>query len=253
MHPETRGRFRVHNRRPSRQADEVILVEFPDDPRDPESPEDTDLYEPIRAVVPEDSDESTDIAANSVRPGHVIEATLSWENSDAYLRETTVRRRSQFYFANDITGLFRAASTLWEETRTAGDHMGATATRSTDGDPNGALYVFADPTGRNLYAELGDGRVPIEPLIDRVNGRRGVSERAVFVLQPAGGEFVVVYVVFDPEGVLAGTVRDTYDLDEHAPRSAGDQGDSDEAATDSVATLADLGIDSDEQQDFSGE
>ncbi|CDK39249.1 uncharacterized protein BN903_21 [Halorubrum sp. AJ67] len=34
----------------------------------------------------------------------------------------------------------------------------------------------------------------------------------MFVLRPAAHEFVAVYVVFDRDGVLAQTVRDTYDL-----------------------------------------
>ena len=36
--------------------------------------------------------------------------------------------------------------------------------------------------------------------------------RSVFVLRPAAYDFVAVYVVFDRDGVLAQTVRDTYDL-----------------------------------------
>ncbi|MFC6990047.1 DUF6663 family protein [Haloplanus sp. GCM10025708] len=38
-----------------------------------------------------------------------------------------------------------------------------------------------------------------------------MAEREVFVMRPADDPFVVVYVVFEPEGLLATTVRDTYD------------------------------------------
>ena len=38
------------------------------------------------------------------------------------------------------------------------------------------------------------------------------DERAIFVLNPADEEFVVLYIVFDRDGMLAKTVRDTYGL-----------------------------------------
>jgi len=65
----------------------------------------------------------------------------------------------------------------------------------------------------HLLADLRAGRLPIEPLVARVNESRDDDEpREVFVLRPAAHDFVAVYVVFDRDGVLAQTVRDTYDL-----------------------------------------
>lgn len=250
MQPETHGRFRVHNRQPG-EGDEkmtAILVELPDKPDPSETTDDTNTYEPIQVIVSGQSDEGVpENPTKTVQPGHVIDATLTWDENTAYLTELAVHRRSRFQFADGVTGLFEAATNLWADTRAAGDHLGSTATRSTDGEPNGALYVFADPRGRDLYTELREGRVPVEPLITRVNTRRGRSERAVFVLHPAAGEFVVVYVVFEPDGVLAQTVRDTYELDGGLSERAATPADSEPNDGDSPATLADLDIELDGQ------
>lgn len=250
MQPETHGRFRVHNRQPGEDDGETtaILVELPDRPAVSETGENTATYEPIHAVITEQSDENTpERPTETVRPGHVIDATVTWDESSAYITESAVHRRSRFQFADGVSGLFEAATSLWDKTRTAGDHMGSTATRSTDGEPNGALYVFADPPGRDLYTELREGHIPVEPLITRVNARRGASERAVFVLHPTEGDFVVVYVVFDVNGVLAQTVRDTYELDGGLAERAARPADSETSDGSDPATLADLDIDLDGQ------
>ncbi len=101
-------------------------------------------------------------------------------------------------------------------------------TYSTGKEPNGVVYVFAkqDPP-RDLFAEFRTGATPIEPLIQRVNATHDAGddagdttdsesddspERAVFVLNPADEPFLVVYIVFRKDGMLAQTVRDTYGL-----------------------------------------
>jgi len=109
--------------------------------------------------------------------------------------------------------MFEAAVDAWDQIRSAGEAVGSITTRSNDGEPNGALYLFADAPGKRRFADLRSGRLPIEPLVARVNeSREDDGPREVFVLRPAAHDFVAVYVVFDREGVLAQTVRDTYDL-----------------------------------------
>ena len=109
--------------------------------------------------------------------------------------------------------MFEAAVETWRQIRADGEPVGSITTRSNDGDPNGALYLFADAPGSDTFEEVRTGRLPIEPLVARVNESREDDEpREVFVLRPAAHDFVAVYVVFDREGVLAQTVRDTYDL-----------------------------------------
>jgi hypothetical protein len=111
--------------------------------------------------------------------------------------------------------------------------MNSAVTYSTGKEPNGVVYVFAkqDPP-RDLFEEFRTGATPIEPLIQRVNATHDSddaadtddaastadsdaddpAERAVFVLNPADEPFVVVYIVFRKDGMLAQTVRDTYGL-----------------------------------------
>jgi hypothetical protein len=89
--------------------------------------------------------------------------------------------------------------------------------RGTDGEPNGALYVFAKQSGaRDLFEEFRTGITPLDPLVRRADRGGSVppeseQPRAVFVLRPAEEPFLVVYVVFRRDGVLAETVRSTYD------------------------------------------
>lgn len=191
------------------------------------------------------SEPAADLAATveSLEPGNVVEATLRWEDGEARFVAVEVLRRTRFWFGDEVTGIFEAARETWRDAAAAGEAMNSRVTRSTDGEPNGALYVFAEqPGARDLLAEFRDGSLPLDPLLDRVDeaGDEGVAEgtaaadtavvgdgsadadpagddphdaRAVFVLRPADEPFVAVYIVFSRNGVLARTVRDTYDLD----------------------------------------
>ncbi|WP_048076974.1 DUF6663 family protein, partial [Halorubrum sp. AJ67] len=152
-------------------------------------------------------------AVDALRPGFVVDATLAWTDGSARFREVETVRETRFRFADGIEGMFEAAVETWEQIRAEGEPVGSITTRSNDGDPNGALYLFADGPGSDTFDEVRSGRLPIEPLVARVNDSRGDDDpREVFVLRPAAHEFVAVYVVFDRDGVLAQTVRDTYDL-----------------------------------------
>ncbi|TKX75689.1 hypothetical protein EXE46_02795 [Halorubrum sp. GN11_10-6_MGM] len=246
MDPTTSGRFRVHDRRrrpdiddggdaadpgsvapdanesdvadPDATAaddeppDEFVLVELPDGPVDPTDPDAADRYDPLYATAEGYEGDLAD-AVDALRPGFVVDATLAWTDGSARFRDVDVVRETRFRFADDVEGMFEAAVDAWQQIRAAGEPVGSITTRSNDGDPNGALYLFADAPGSDAFAELRAGRLPIEPLVARVNESRGDGDpREVFVLRPANHEFVAVYVVFDRDGVLAQTVRDTYDL-----------------------------------------
>jgi hypothetical protein len=146
-----------------------------------------------------------------LRPGYLVDATLSWEDDKPTVTELTVRKRTLVTFADEVTGLFEAAQETWQAAVADGDAMRSRITRNTDGDPNGALYVFAEqPGAQNLFAEFADGQRPLEPLLARVN-ESDDDDHEVFVLRPAEEQFVVVYIVFEKGGFLADTVRDTYD------------------------------------------
>ncbi|ELK54343.1 hypothetical protein D320_10514, partial [Haloferax sp. BAB-2207] len=80
-------------------------------------------------------------------------------------------------------------------------------------DPNAVLYVFAkQPGARDLFDEFGDGVVPVDPLLDRLDDETDAPDapREVFVLRPLDEEFVLVAIALDREGLFARTMRDTY-------------------------------------------
>jgi len=220
MDPTTSGRFRVHNRRPRPDIDgadaagpeEFVLVELPDGPVDPSDPDTAERYDPLYAAG-EGYEEPLAAAVDALEPGFVVDATLAWTDGTARFREVDVVRETRFRFADGVEGMFEAAVETWRQIRAAGEAVGSITTRSNDGDPNGALYLFADAPGGDTFAELRGGRLPVEPLVARVNeSRGGDGPREVFVLRPANHDFVAVYVVFERDGVLARTVRDTYGL-----------------------------------------
>lgn len=186
MDVTTRSRYRVLGR--PRRDEEYVFLDLDDE------------YEPVAVDA-----EATDLTA-----GWVVEATLAWEDGTARMTEYEVLDRTEYYFYDGVTGMFEAARRTWETTVERGEAMGSTVTHDTDGDPAGALYVFAEQRGaRDLYDEMRTGTTPIEPLVERVEEERG-GGLAVFVLDPAEAPYVCVYIVFDRGGILARTVRDTY-------------------------------------------
>ncbi|ELZ43880.1 hypothetical protein C463_09449 [Halorubrum californiense DSM 19288] len=234
MDPTTSGRFRVHDRRQRPDIDdgsggtdavddgtdssgvdgdeEFVLVELADGPVDPTDPDAEDRFDPLYATAEGYEGDLAD-AVEALRAGFVVDATLAWTDGSARFRDVEVVRETRFRFADEVEGMFEAAVETWQQIRAEGEPVGSITTRSNDGDPNGALYLFADAPGSDTFDEVRTGRLPIEPLVARVNeSREDDDPREVFVLRPAEHEFVAVYVVFDRDGVLAQTVRDTYDL-----------------------------------------
>ena len=238
MEPTTTGRFRVLDRRPDGT---ILLVDLADaiaaaTGEDP----DADLR-PIAVTPPAVDDPETDAhdidaetvdTIRSLEPGYVVEAELAWDDSDAAFLDCEITNRTRIQYADGVTGLFEKAQETWHDAQVAGEAMNSAVTYSTGKEPNGVVYVFAkqDPP-RDLFEEFRTGATPIEPLIQRVNATHDggaadttadddavdnasddEAERAVFVLNPADEPFVVVYIVFRKDGILAQTVRDTYGL-----------------------------------------
>ncbi|WP_096391673.1 DUF6663 family protein [Halopenitus persicus] len=254
MEPTTSGRFRVQRRvgtgsggpgsdGPESDGPEpdvggptasFTVIELPDDPVAPDDPDAAEAYAPLLI----EGDHAADTTA--LEPGFVVDATIGWTDGTARFLEYDVVRRTRIYVADDVTGMFEAATEAWEGARAAGESVVSTTTRGQDGEPNGALYLFPDGSDRDTLAELERGRVPIEPLIARVNERLGDgAARGVFLLRPTAYAFVAVLVAFDDDGVLARTVRDTYDLGS----ALADRLD---RVADSTGVYADAGADTDD-------
>jgi hypothetical protein len=145
--------------------------------------------------------------APALAPGNRVRARLDWTTDPPALDELAVETATRFRFARTDEPLFEAARECWDAARSAGEAMNAAVTRDTDNEDAGVVYTFADTT-HDLFAEFADGSRPLDPLLSRVE--RVAPPYEVFVLDPQGDPFVVVYVVLDPDGLLAETVRDTY-------------------------------------------
>jgi hypothetical protein len=199
MELTTRGRYRVLGR--PHDPEELLLVELDGDSFDPTYVR-TDGYDGALA---------DDVKA--LEPGYVVDAELAWDDDGTPVFDSvSVERRTRIEFVDEVTGLFEAARETWNEAVAAGEAMGSRVTRDTDGRPNGALYVFAEqPGARDLFDEFRTGVLPLEPLVERANEEQETADREVFVMRPADGQFVVVYIVFEKGGLLANTMRETYD------------------------------------------
>ncbi|KYH25493.1 hypothetical protein HAPAU_21650 [Halalkalicoccus paucihalophilus] len=161
-------------------------------------------------LVDRETTEQIAVTGGDLEPGNLIEATVQWDDGDARLVEAEVLAGTRFHFVRDVTGLFEVARDLCRDARMKGEGMLGETTYSTDNRPNGAVYVFAEQSGaRDIWNEIRTGAIPLEPLIDRL--REFDSEpHEIFVLDPVEEPFVVVYLVPDPDSMLAETVRDTY-------------------------------------------
>ena len=148
---------------------------------------------------------------DGLTPGHVVEATVDWDG-EATVRSATVHTPTRYEFAAGVTGLFEAARRTHREAVAAGDGMNSRVTYGTDGKPNGAVYTFAEPPGADLLAAFRSGERPLDPLVDRAGEATEDGPREVFVLRPADDPFVAVAIAIDADGLLADTIRDTYDL-----------------------------------------
>ena len=220
--PTTDGRYRVLGR--PREPDELLLVTLDADEGGGSdagsgtvgrSTDTEDAFDPLY-VDTTGYDGDLAAAVEGIRAGALVDATLVWRDGDPRFTSLSVVADTVFEFYDGVTGIFEAAKNAWMVAEADNEGMNARVTRDTDGDPNGALYVFAKQSGaRDLFSEFRTGVTPLSPLVSRVDDAESVppedeQPRAVFVLRPADEPFLVVYVAFRRDGVLAETMRTTY-------------------------------------------
>jgi hypothetical protein len=161
--------------------------------------------------VPHEGHGALDERVRGLRSGYRVDAAFDWTGDDPRLESLEVLEPSLFAFVPHADPVFEAAQSCWETARREGQAMNSRVTHTTDGDPAGVVYVFADQPGqRDLFEEFRDGVKPLDPLVDRLaKGEEPPFE--AFVLAP-DDPYVVVYLVVEKGGMVADTVRDTYDL-----------------------------------------
>lgn len=215
---ETEGTYRVLGS--TRADDEWLLL-------DAESADPT--YVPATGY-----DDLAD-AVDSLRPGYRVHATLAWQDDEPRFAELTVETETCVRFVRTEETMFRAAERCWDEAAESDAAMNARVTHSTDGEPNGVVYTFAEQPGqRDLFEEFRDGVKPLDPLLARA-AESVDPPFDVTVLDHPGHPFVAVYTVFDPDSFLAETVRDTYAVD----GTDGESDDDDETESGDSGSLAD--------------
>lgn len=160
----------------------------------------------------ESEDDALRATIAALEPGNVIEATIEWEENLPRFVDLAVRSHTRIEFIDGATGIFEAALETWRDARTDGAAMNSRLTRSTNGEVNGVIYTFAEQSGqRDLFDEFRDGVLPLEPLLDRLEAGGVEPPYGVFVIRPADEPFVLVYLTLERDGLLARTVRETYD------------------------------------------
>jgi len=184
--PITDGPFRVL---PGRTDDEWLLLEA-------KSADPTYID---RAALPD------------VAVGNRVDADLSFEDGEPVIESPVVESETTFRFVRTDEPVFEAAQNCFEAARAEGEAMNSRVTYSTDNEPNGVVYTFAEqPGSRDLFEEFRDGGKPLEPLVDRAAHPEDADPPfSVWVLDPEAS-FVLVYIVLDPDGILEETMRDAY-------------------------------------------
>lgn len=149
-------------------------------------------------------------ALPAVEVGNRVDADIAWEGEEPVVERTTVETETDFRFCRTSEAVFEAAKTCFETARAEGEAMNSRVTYNTDSDPNGIVYTFAEQAGqRDLFAEFRDGEKPLEPLLARAADGAAEPPFSVWILD-SEEPFVLVYIVLNPEGLLAETMQDTY-------------------------------------------
>lgn len=159
-------------------------------------------------------DDALQTTVDDLRPGNLIAATVEWpaEGTPA-LTGVTVETETVFEFVDDADHVFEQAEQTFQQGVREQMAISANTTYSTDGDPNGALYTFAKQDGeKDIFAELRDGRMTLEPMLDRLGDGDAEPPYEVFVIRPVDARFIIVFLTVDPGGLLPNTIRDEYDL-----------------------------------------
>jgi hypothetical protein len=146
-----------------------------------------------------------------LRPGNRIAAALSWEKGTPRFAALAIETRTEIDFFDGATGIFEVGRETAAAARRSGEGMNSRVLRGTDGEVSGVVYTFAtQPGARDLFAEFRDGGRPLEPLIERLD-RDAEPPYGISVIRPADEPFVLVCLALDPDGLLAETIRDTYE------------------------------------------
>ncbi len=143
--------------------------------------------------------------------GNRVLAEVTFSETTPIIETVTVVTQTEFRFVRTTEPIFEAAKTCFESARASGEAMNARVTHGTDGNPNGVVYTFAEqPGSRDLFAEFRDGETPLEPLVGRTVESEVIDPPvSVWVIDPTD-PFIVVYIVFQPDGILADTLQETY-------------------------------------------
>ncbi|MFB6164562.1 MAG: DUF6663 family protein [Haloarculaceae archaeon] len=168
--------------------------------------------EPL-SVRTEGYDEPLASTVAGLRPGNLIDATLSWgaEGPPAFA-EVDVRTETLFAFVDGVPDVFEEARTTFEQGKREHMPIYSNVTYDPDGEPNGAIYTVAKQQGEtDVFADLSTGRLTMEPMLEKLGEGGAEPPYEAFVLRPVDDPFVVVYFVLEKGGQLAETMRREYD------------------------------------------
>ena len=161
-------------------------------------------------VAREGYDEPLQSAVEGLEPGNRVHAELVWVDGDPRFAAVEVREETTFAFTRTREDLFGDAHGAWRDAEEAGQPMGSRVLIGQAGEPVGVVYAFAKQPGqRDLFEEFRDGVKPLEPLLERL-AEAEEPPFAAFVLDHHDQPFVAVTLAFEPDGMLARTVRETY-------------------------------------------
>ena len=191
------GTYRVFES--DRGGEELLLVEKGEE--QPIYVQASGYYEPLESTVA------------ALEPGYLVEATLAWSgDDDPSFAELSIETRTLFEFVDGVPDIFKQAKETFEQGKQERMPIYSNVTYGTDGDANGVIYTFAKQADeKDIFAEFQDGRMTLEPMIDKLNDGGQEPPYEVFVIRPEEEMFLVVYLVLEKDGLLASTIRDEYD------------------------------------------
>ena len=202
------GTYRVfesdREREGSDVGDEWLLVKKGE--QEPTYVQASGYYEPLQSTVQE------------LEPGYLVEATLAWSGEgDPSFAELSIETRTLVEFVDGVPDIFEQAKETFEQGKREHMPIYSNVTYDTDGGANGVLYTFAKQNGeKDIFTEFQDGRMTLEPMIDKLGDGDEEPPFEVFVIRPEETKFLVVYLTLEKDGLLANTIRDEYDC----PRTA---------------------------------
>jgi len=182
-----------------RGGEELLLVEKGEE--QPIYVQASGYYEPLESTVAE------------LEPGYLVEATLAWSgDDDPSFAELSIETRTLFEFVDGVPEIFQQAKETFEQGKQERMPIYSNVTYGTDGDANGVIYTFAKQADeKDIFAEFKDGRMTLEPMIDKLGDGDEEPPFEVFVIRPESTQFLVVYLTLEKDGLLANTIRDEYD------------------------------------------